>query len=252
VDDKIRTWVRQTEEAKRLADLGQLKAHLQGRISFFVEANRIDRPASKLDLGVLRKEISDLEAKVDQGAKEAKLRRAERKISEFATEAFSALPTVAPCIGSELDFSSRRPEITVLEAETGAVLRMPDVGSDQNYLAIHIALMFAIQRFLELAKSPVPGVLVLDQVSRPYFPANDEYDEEEIEGREVDEDVVALRKHMDFLFKETARRAGLQVLLIEHAFFADDARYRTATRERWTRASRKALIPLDWPVRSDG
>jgi hypothetical protein len=60
-----------------------------------------------------------------------------------------------------------------------------------------------------------------------------------------------MRRHIDFLFKETARRKGLQVLLIEHAYFADDPRYVAATRERWTRASKKALIPLDWPVRGE-
>jgi hypothetical protein len=100
--------------------------------------------------------------------------------------------------------------------------------------------------------APVPGVLVLDQISRPYFPTSGEdEDETEIAGREEDEDVQAMRKHIDFLFGETARRSGLQILLIEHAYFADDARYVAATRERWTRASGRALIPLDWPTRGD-
>jgi len=59
------------------------------------------------------------------------------------------------------------------------------VGSDQNYLAIHIALSFAVQRYFESqsiviggrnqpvrpesVNAPVPGVLVLDQISRPDF-----------------------------------------------------------------------------------
>lgn len=111
---------------------------------------------------------------------------------------------------------------------------------------------FALQRYFELSKSPVPGLLVLDQISRPYFPTSGEDDDEtEIEGHEEDEDVQAMRKHVSFLFAETARRAGLQVLLIEHAYFADDPQYVAATRERWTRASGRALIPLDWPSRSD-
>src|SRR5215470_14823165 len=76
-------------------------------------------------------------------------------------------------------------------------------------------------------------------------------DEAEIEGGEEDEDVQAMRKHIDFLFTETARRSGLQVLLIEHAYFSDDPRYVAATRERWTRVSGRALIPLDWPTRGD-
>jgi len=252
VDDRIRTWMRQSEETRQLADLAQLQAHLLGRISFFLEAS-IDEPQqASRDFSVLRSEIAELEARVDREAKEVKLRRAENKISQFASEIFSALPTVAPCDGSELNFSSRQPEVTVIEEKSGAVLRMPDVGSDQNYLAVHIALSFALQRYFETVKSPVPGLLVLDQISRPYFPTSGEdEDETEIEGREEDEDVQAMRKHIDFLFAETARRSGLQVLLIEHAYFGDDPRYVAATRERWTRASRKALIPLDWPTRED-
>ncbi len=252
VDDQIKTWLRQTEETRQLSDLGQLRAHLLGRISFFLEAS-VDEPRQPLrDLSVLRDEIAELESRVDREAKEIKLRRAEAKVSQFASEAFAALPTVAPCVGSELDFSSRQPEITVIEADTGAVLRMPDVGSDQNYLAIHIALSFGLQRYFEVMNAPVPGLLVLDQISRPYFPTSgDDEDEAEIEGGEEDEDVQAMRKHIHFLFAETARRSGLQVLVIEHAYFADDPRYVAATRERWTRASGRALIPLDWPSRND-
>jgi energy-coupling factor transporter ATP-binding protein EcfA2 len=250
VDDQIQTWLRQTEETRRLADLAQLRAHLLGRISFFLESS-VDEPRQAArDLSVLRAEIAELEARVDREAREVKLRRAEAKISQFASEVFAALPTVAPCIGSELDFSSRQPEITIIEAGSGAVLRMPDVGSDQNYLAIHIALSFAFQHYFEVVNAPVPGVLVLDQISRPYFPTSGEdEDETEIEGGEEDEDVLAMRKHIDFLFAEIERRTGLQVLLIEHAYFADDSRYVAATRERWTRASGRALIPLDWPTR---
>lgn len=252
VDNQIRAWLRQSEDTKRLSDLAQLQAHLLGRISFFLETSTEEQRDAARDLNVLRTEITELEAQVDREAKEVKLRRAEAKISQFATEAFSVLPTVAPCIGSELDFSSRQPEVTVIESESGAVLRMPDVGSDQNYLAIHIALSFALQRYFETVRSPVPGLLVFDQISRPYFPTSGEGDDEtEIEGREEDEDVQAMRKHIDFLFAETKRRPGLQVLLIEHAYFADDPRYVAATRERWTRASKQALIPLDWPTRTD-
>lgn len=252
VDDQIQSWLRQSEETRRLADLGQLRAHLLGRISFFLEAS-VDEPRQVTrDLGVLRAEIAQLEARVDREARDIKLKRAEAKISQFASEAFAALPTVAPCVDSELDFSSRQPEVTVIEAGSGAVLRLPDVGSDQNYLAIHIALSFALQRFFEVVNAPVPGVLILDQISRPYFPqSGDDEDETEISGHGEDEDVQAMRQHIDFLFAETARRKGLQVLLIEHAYFADDPRYVGATRERWTRASGQALIPLDWPTRDD-
>lgn len=249
-DDHIQTWLRQSEETKRLATLAQARAHILGRVSFFLEASTEESRQPTRDFSVLRDEIDELETQVDREAKRIKLRRAETKISQFATEAFSALPTVAPCIDAELDFSTR-PEIRVIEAETGAILRLPDVGSDQNYLAVHIALSFALQRFFEQTNSPVPGLLIFDQISRPYYPTSGESDETEISGGQEDEDTQAMRKHIDFLFAETKRREGLQVLLIEHAYFADDPRYVKATHERWTRASGEALIPTEWPTRGD-
>lgn len=252
VDDQIQSWLRQSEETRQLANLAQLRAHLLGRISFFLETSENEPRQVSRDLSVLRAEIAELDARVDREAKAIKVRRAEMKISQFASEAFAVLPTVAPCVGAELTFSSHVPEVAVIEAGSQAVLRMPDVGSDQNYLAVHIALSFALQRYFETVEAPVPGLLVLDQVSRPYFPTRGEdEDETEVIGREEDEDMQAMRKHIDFIFTETARRSGLQVLLVEHAYFADDARYVAATRERWTRASGKALIPLDWPTRAD-
>jgi len=252
VDEQIKSWLRQTDETRRLADISQAKAHLQGRVSFFLQTSADEPRQPSADFSVLRAEIAQLESQVDRESKEIRLQRAEAKISSYASEILGALPTVAPCVGSELFFSSRIPQVRVIEAGSRTMLRMPDVGSDQNYLAIHIALAFAIQRYLEEVDAPVPGLLVLDQISRPYFPTRGaDEDERQITASDEDEDIQAMRRHIDFLFKEVAARSGLQVLLIEHAYFADDPRYVAATRERWTRASRKALIPLNWPMRDD-
>ena len=252
VDGQIQSWLQQSTDTRRLASLAQAKAHLQGRVSYFLEASAEEPRHSLPDLNVLRAQIAELEAQVDRETKRIKLRRAESKISQFASDILAQLPTVAPCVGSELEFTAKGPEVVLIEADSDAVLRMPDVGSDQNYLAIHIALYFALQRYFEAITAPVPGLLVLDQISRPYFPArDDDADEREIAGEHEDEDILAMRRHLDFLFAEIQRRAGLQVLLIEHAYFADDARYVGATRERWTRASGQALIPQNWPVRPD-
>jgi len=252
VDEQIKSWLRQTDETRRLADISQAKAHLQGRISFFLQTSADEPRQPTADLSVLRAEIAQLESQVDRESKEIRLQRAEARISSYATEILGELPTVAPCVDSELFFSSRIPEIRVIEAGSRTMLRMPDVGSDQNYLAIHIAVAFGIQRYLVVVDAPVPGLLVLDQISRPYFPTRGaDEDERQITASDEDEDIQAMRRHIDFLFKQVAARSGLQVLLIEHAYFADDPQYVAATRERWTRASRKALIPLNWPMRDD-
>jgi hypothetical protein len=200
------------------------------------------------------------------------MRRAEAAVSQYASEVFSKLPKVEPCVDADLVFSAREPAVSVIEdGPEGAVLSMADLGSDQNWLAVHVALAFGLQRHFEKERRPVPGILVLDQISRPYFP-NQSRDADEVEdGADEDvveiesdidedrpdeisisndEDYVAMRQHIDFLFKEVQARSGLQVLLLEHAYFPSDPRYVSATKERWTRASGKGLIPRDWKLRS--
>jgi hypothetical protein len=92
----------------------------------------------------------------------------------------------------------------------------------------------------------VPGLLVLDQVSRPYFPASEEQD---VRDLTVDEDTAALKRHIDFIFSEVERQKDLQVILLEHTFFADDPKFVDATKMRWTRASGEKLIPPSWPAK---
>lgn len=249
VDERISTWIKQNEENIRQETLGRYRAHLLGKISILLGMRSSERQAT-VDLNVLRDEIEVLDAKVDREARQVLLDRAHRKISEYASKAIAELPTVTPCVDVEMEFYSKPPDIAVIEKGQSVVLRLSDLGSDQNYLAIHIALSFALQRYFKEAKAPVPGFLVFDQISRPYYPAHGE-DETLLSLKGEDEDVLAMRKHVDYLFKETEAQQDLQVLLIEHAFFADDPRYVQATRERWNRASGEALIPLDWPERAE-
>jgi energy-coupling factor transporter ATP-binding protein EcfA2 len=254
IDAQISGIIRANESARSLATASQARAHALGKISFFLQlADSVPvRAISNLD--TLRESVEELRARVGREERETRLQIAESEISGYASTAFSDLPSVDPCVGARLFFNSRKPDVSIIEQVTNAILRMTDVGSDQNYLAVHVALALALQHHFEHVKAPVPGVLIFDQISRPYFPSkseNEDRDETEIVGGSEDEDIVAMRKHIDFLFKETARRNGLQVILIEHAYFADDQRYRDATRERWTKGSGKALIPLDWSLRTD-
>ncbi|THG82972.1 DUF3732 domain-containing protein [Pseudomonas sp. A-1] len=244
VDERIKTWIRQSGEAKEMDELAQYQAYLMGKVSQFLEMNP-ETPLPGPDLEVLRGQIQELEGLIDNDAKQVLLTRAERKVSQYLSEAFASLPTVAPCVEADLEFSSKPPDIAIIERDSGAVLRLPDAGSDENYLALHIALSFALQKHLGKINAPVPAFLAFDQISRPYYPQRGE-DEASIGENE---EVLAMRRHLDFLFNATADQKDLQVLLIEHAYFGDDPRYVGATRMRWNKLSGDALIPLDWPKR---
>lgn len=272
IDAGIASTLNQIAEAKRFTDLAQMHAYFRGKASYFLETidDQLHRPAK--DLTKQQAEIAELEALVDVDNRRIRMRRAEESVSRFASEAFSKLPKVEPCVDAELVFSAREPRVNLIEAgHEGAVLSMADLGSDQNWLAVHIALAFGLQRHFEKERRPVPGVIVMDQLSRPYFPNQREDmhgsdDEDNDDGEELDlsanderpdeisigsddDDYLAMRQHIDFLFEEVAARSDLQVLLLEHAYFPQDQRYVAATKERWTRASGKGLIPRDWKRR---
>ncbi len=268
LDANIASTLSQMTEGKRFADLAQMQAYFRGKATYFLETldDRLLQPAK--DLGAQQAEIAELEAMVDSDNRRVRMQRAESAVSQFASEAFSQLPKVEPCVDAELIFSARAPQVNVIEpGPDGAILSMADLGSDQNWLAVHVALAFGLQRHFEKERRPVPGVLVLDQLSRPYFPntgrdedADEDLDDEDDtnemgERQDVvsiesdDEDYQAMRQHIDFLFDEVNARNGLQVILLEHAYFPHDPRYVSATKERWTRASGKGLIPKDWKRR---
>lgn len=269
VDARISSTLSQIAEAKRFTDLAEIHAYFRGKASYFLETveDHLLRPAK--DLTKQQEEVAELEAKVDSDNRRIRLRRAEDSVSRFATEAFSKLPKVEPCVDAELFFSTQGPQINIIEAGPNrALLSMADAGSDQNWLAVHVALAFGLQRHFEKERRPVPGLIVMDQLSRPYFPNQgenaDDLDEnqnvepdvrsdddrpDEISIGSDDEDYLAMRQHVDFLFQEIERSNDLQVLLLEHAYFPEDERYVKATKERWTRASGKGLIPRNWKIR---
>jgi hypothetical protein len=268
VDADVASTLSQTAEAERFTDLAQMHAYFRGKASYFLETidDQLHRTAK--DLTKQQAEIAELEALVDADNRRIRMRRAEDAVSRFASEAFSKLPKVEPCVDAELVFSAREPQVNIIESgPESAVLSMADLGSDQNWLAVHVALAFGLQRHFEKERRPVPGVVVMDQLSRPYFPnqrgdmpdADDDGEEldvsadddrpDEVSIESDDEDYLAMRQHINFLFEEVAARSGLQVLLLEHAYFPHDQRYVAATKERWTRASGKGLIPRDWKRR---
>lgn len=276
LDANIAAALARVQEGKRLANLAQLQAYLRGKVAYFLETidDQLLIPAK--DLTWLREEIERLEALIDNDNRRIRLQRAEAAVSQFASRAFAQLPKAQPCVDADLMFSAREPRVNVVEpGPDGAILTMNDIGSDQNCLAVHVALAFGLQHHFEKERRPVPGLLVIDQISRPYFPnrtaetrnvtlgnsstagIDDPEAVADRDGLDViktsadDEDFQAMRQHIDFLFDEVESRSGLQVLLLEHAYLVDDPRYVKATKHRWTRASGKALIPIHWPRRPD-
>ncbi|PDS29256.1 DUF3732 domain-containing protein [Rhizobium phaseoli] len=248
VEAQLSGLLRQSEESARSGSLLQDRAKVVGRIDQFLETTVKDYSTSMTDLMPLQSEIDGLRDKVDPQARRERLRDAENLVSNFASSMLEDLPTEVPATGSRVVFSSSTPSLSVIEPVRRTVVPMLEVGSDQNYLSLHLALAFSLQKLFETIRSPVPGVLVIDQISRPYYPKGG--DEKRLGEMEKDDDRDAMQKIVRFVFEETARRPGLQVILLEHAFIDEDPDYVAAVRERWPKSSGKKLIPSDWPART--
>jgi len=247
IEAQLSGLVRVGEELGTLGSILQERARVVGRIDQFLETTAKDFQVASTDTAMLVSRIEDLKEQVDPQARRERLRDAENMVSAFATEMLTDLPTEVPATGSRVVFSST-PSLSLVEPSRRAVLAMAEIGSDQNYLAIHLALSFSLQKLFETIKAPVPGLLVIDQISRPYYPKGG--DEKRLQEMEKDDDQVAMKQIVRFLFDETARQTGLQVILIEHAYIEEDPEYVAAVKGRWTKASGEKLIPSDWPVRN--
>ena len=246
VEAQLSGLVRVEEESVKTGSLLQERARVVGRIDQFLDTTVKDFLTTSTDTASLLTKIEDLRDQVDPQARKERLRDAENMVSGFATTMLADLPTEVPATGSRVVFSST-PNLSLVEPSRRAVLAMAEIGSDQNYLAIHLALAFSLQKLFETIKAPVPGLLVIDQISRPYYPKGG--DEKRLQEMEKDDDQVAMQRIVRFLFDETARQAGLQVILIEHAYLEEDPEYVAAVKGRWTKASGVKLIPSDWPLR---
>lgn len=95
-----------------------------------------------------------------------------------------------------------------------------EIGSGANWLAYHLAVTLALQRFfLDDVHHPVPGFLVYDQPSQVYFPRGFDTGTHQSEtGRTRDEDIAAVRSVFEVLGREVVRAKGrLQVIVLDHA-----------------------------------
>nr|WP_248311337.1 DUF3732 domain-containing protein [Bosea sp. ASV33] len=207
-------------------------------------AQDVEKQTENLD--ELERDIRLLKDLVDPEAKRDRIRYAETVIGDYATAMLTDLPTEVPVTGARLMFHAT-PKVTIVEKKHRAVLSLAEIGSDQNYLAIHLALSFSLQKHFQDIEAPVPGLLVIDQISRPYYPEGG--DEKSLADMAKDSDRLAMRKIIRFLFEEIARQQGLQIILLEHAYIEDDPEYVGAVRGRWTLKTGEKLIPTDWPSR---
>jgi hypothetical protein len=241
VTAQLRAVIRESGSIQENLDLNQRRMRVVGRVSYYLEiADEVEAPPSTANLDALNLRIAELQEELDAANKLDRLQDAQRQVGMSADDILEHLPFASPYPERSVYLNTRDLTTGVLTEQRRISMR--DIGSDENYLSLHMSIALGLQRYFKLHDRPVPGVVVFDQLSRPFYPPDQR---PEIVSTHTDADRGALRQYFDVLFKEVTVQKDLQIIVLEHAFFADDDRFVKAVGPRYLDPER--LIPEGWP-----
>ena len=240
VRGQIASVVSESEQTRDRLSLDERRLRVAGRVSYYLEEREsASTGVDRAQLERLDTQIRELEEVADPDSKTERIEALQSQVSTHASNILRDLPFDPNYRACQISFIVRQLNIRFVLGSR--VMQMREVGGDESYLSGHVATLLALHRIFDDGERPVPGVLVFDQLSRPFFPADQFQGEVAVRN----DDRSDLWKYFDYLFKEVAKRKTLQIIVLEHAYFADDPRYVNAVKERWT--PEKRLIPNDWP-----
>lgn len=266
--ERLRLRAEVDEATKRLAAVRQEIVLLeqkseQVRLSTYRQ-DRIERFLGRLEQALLSFDLSD-----DGGDEVAEIERlkglieeqrriySEGQVNRRTANALRQIAQIAATILPKLDAEwPHTPIEIVINDLTVKVVHVErqdylwEIGSGANWLAYHIAVTLALQRFfIELPNHCVPGFLVYDQPSQVYFPRGFEVEQEPQPGRTRDQDISAVRSVFQAIGDEVvAAKGNLQVIILDHA--GSDVWGKipgVALTEEW--GGNDALVPLHWLTR---
>lgn len=246
VETSITSLIKESEVITSRLHEFQQAARVVGRISYYLENKSGVEHYNMEKYENYKAELDNIGLFYGKSERTEKIEIAQRKISDYATKNLVDLPKGPPCDDARIDFFLKGPKIIITDKDQKS-LDFASVGSDENYLSIHLALAFAFQKFLGKRKASVPAVLILDQVSRPYYSNSDEERDVRDENTYRDDDRLALAKHFDFIFNQVENDEDLQVIVLEHAYLGSNKKFRDATKYKWPKSGTEKLIPSSWP-----
>lgn len=230
---------RSRDAVARFRDESVRRAAIRGRIGLYLDATREHIAASAVagQVDLLEREIAELEeelgsARVQENLESA-LSRVNRDMARIAVD-LRLEHTDSP-----VRLDTRRLTV-VADTSTGPV-PLNNMGSGENWLGYHIAVLLALHDWFTTQERPVPRFLVLDQPSQVYFPPDSSGDEE---VPETNEDRAALARVMAELRDAVARNSpNFQIIVLDHADLQEQW-FQDAIVERWRGG--RALVPAPW------
>lgn len=242
----IRTIVAEDETLSAQRSLDSIRNQLVGKAK---QAQRIfgcpAPPTDRIRLDELRSEIADLEAQIDPETLRGRVAAITTRIDQFANVLLPNLPFDDAYRRATASFNPRT--LTTSLVLDGRIIEMPSIGSDENYLSLHVAFILSLHKVFGEGGRPVPGLVIFDQVSRPYFPPDQNPKTVDLDNTSRTDEREKVQAIFNVLFEEVSAQNSMQVIVLEHACFPGDARFMGAVREQWPKGT--GLVPVDWPPR---
>jgi hypothetical protein len=236
-----------SDAAREAADHFDRTERFLGRLQQAIQLyDRADQSSAlREEIGRLRAEIQQLQRVISEPGILRKLRNALGRIENWASQFVRQLDAEWP----------DAPVRLIIDDLTVKVLRgsrddyLWEIGSGANWLAYHVAMTLALQKFfLSDLHHPVPGLLIYDQPSQVYFPKRTEPDDAVVAAAWRDQNVVAVRKVFALLGAEArAAKGRMQMIVLDHA--GEDVWGGIDGVELTEEWRGRGLIPAEWLTR---
>ncbi len=244
------------EESGKLQDNSELKYTLSGVARFLGRMEIAIQTYDKIGTNnELEQKIQTIDAKlnklrkiVDEVEIERKIAAALRYIETEANKIISGLDVERP--EDPIEFIIKDLTISIKNS-SGRSDYLWEIGSASNWLAYHIGISLAFQKyFQERGGVSLPGLLVFDQPSQVYFPqklARKNNAELADDISLEDEDKKAVRKIFTTLSRYISdTKSNIQIIVMEHAdedIWGEIENINLV--ERW-RGNNIKLVPIEW------
>jgi uncharacterized protein DUF3732 len=164
----IRSILQEDDIARHFRDTNALRMRVIGRISLWLESMSVRENTVSLQEAVQKAEtrVADLGKQLDPEDKEERLasilNRIGQQISQWAQE------LKLEYSGDPVRFDAKK--LTVVVDTPNGVLPLARIGSAQNWLGYHLAILLALHKHFSQQSRPVLHFLFLDQPSQVYYP----------------------------------------------------------------------------------
>jgi hypothetical protein len=135
-------------------------------------------------------------------------------------------------------------KLTVLADSDDGIVPLLRIGSGENWVGYHLVAHLALHRYFTLHQRPVPRMLLLDQITQPFYPSEVAKDSGNTDLIRSDADRNTVHGMFELMYDFVNDLApSFQLIVSDHANLPDQW-YQDCVRYNWRNG--EALIPQDW------